>query len=262
MGDKKKMIQFKNKHSGETVVLVGNGPSLAKTNLDIINVPSIAMNRINLIFPKTTWRPTYYLFASNNIYHHLWGKEWKQSVKAIIGRSITTFLSEDYKDEFPKEENVHYFKARDFVDIWKRKMAIRKLYEIANLYAQSIAVPPIKMPDKVFSKDPKNYLSKFSTSMLIAYQLAYYMDFSKIILVGCDVNWKRSVNDKGNDPNHFSKDYGASLPHGNLDSELVFLGHGIAKKEFDKKGVEIVNCSVETELDMFRRSNLEGELSG
>jgi len=253
------MNEFRNRHTGEKVVLIGNGPSLAETNLDLIqekNIPSIAMNRINLIFPKTRWRPTYYLFASSNIFHPLWGEEWKSSINYMIETGIPVFLRDEYKDIFPKKDNIYYFKAKDFIDIWKRKMAIRKIYEAINLFAPSIHVPEINMPEKVFSKDPDRYLSKFSTSMLIAYQLAYYMDFSKILLVGCDVNWKKSVDKKGADPNHFSKNYGASLPFGNLDSELVLLGHSIAKKEFEEKDVEIINCSVESQLTIFKRSSL------
>ena len=48
--------KYKNVHKGKRVFLIGNGPSLAKTNLDLIKDEySIAMCRISLIYPKTTW---------------------------------------------------------------------------------------------------------------------------------------------------------------------------------------------------------------
>jgi len=41
------------------VLIVGNGPSLNKTPLDQVNdsFVSIGMNKINLIYTKSTWRP-------------------------------------------------------------------------------------------------------------------------------------------------------------------------------------------------------------
>ena len=38
-------------------LIVGNGPSINSTELELINMPSIGMNKINLLFEKTSWRP-------------------------------------------------------------------------------------------------------------------------------------------------------------------------------------------------------------
>ena len=43
--------------SQKDCLIVGNGPSLNKTLLEKINMPAIGMNKINLIFDKTPWRP-------------------------------------------------------------------------------------------------------------------------------------------------------------------------------------------------------------
>ena len=52
---------------GKRVFLVGNGPSLNDMDLDLLeNEDTIAMNRIELIYEKTKWRPTYYFFCSSN----------------------------------------------------------------------------------------------------------------------------------------------------------------------------------------------------
>src|SRR5688572_19561004 len=43
-------------------VIVGNGTSLSVDQLNlVIGIPSIACNRINLIYPETKWRPTIYV---------------------------------------------------------------------------------------------------------------------------------------------------------------------------------------------------------
>ena len=52
------LIKYKDKHKGCRVFIVGNGPSLNKTNLDLIKDEfSIGMNRISLLFNKTKWKP-------------------------------------------------------------------------------------------------------------------------------------------------------------------------------------------------------------
>ena len=52
---------------GKRIFLVGNGPSLNDMNLDLLeNEYSIAMNRIELIYEKTSWRPSWYMFCSSN----------------------------------------------------------------------------------------------------------------------------------------------------------------------------------------------------
>ena len=60
---------FKDIHLNETIYIIGNGPSLSKTDLSLIeNKPSIAMNRISLLYPKfINWRPSYYIFCSQYI---------------------------------------------------------------------------------------------------------------------------------------------------------------------------------------------------
>jgi len=256
--------EFKDKHSGEKVVLVGNGPSLAETNLDLIeqkDICSIAMNRIDLIFPKTKWRPTYYLYASDNIFNELWGERWKSSVNNMINSGTTCFIKKDYKRHLvtkdKEADNVYWFEAIDFINEWKRKRFKQKIMEAFKLYAPSLKIKPISMSDRVFSKNPKEYLSKFGSSMLIAYQLAYYMNFSKVILVGCDLKWRTSTKQKDEDPNHFVKNYGANIAFGLEDSLLVKTAHELAKKHLNDKGIRTVNASIDTELEIFERKKLE-----
>jgi hypothetical protein len=44
------------------IFLVGNGASLKNTNLDLlIGQPSMAVNKIHKLYPRTRWRPTHYL---------------------------------------------------------------------------------------------------------------------------------------------------------------------------------------------------------
>ena len=55
----KKLKSYKNKYKGETILVVGNGPSLKITPLDKFRITSLAMNKIDLLFDKTKWRPNF-----------------------------------------------------------------------------------------------------------------------------------------------------------------------------------------------------------
>ena len=45
------------KFKSQDCLIVGNGPSLNKTDLQRINMPSIGMNKVNLLFSRSKWRP-------------------------------------------------------------------------------------------------------------------------------------------------------------------------------------------------------------
>ena len=89
---------------GETVILIGNGPSLADTDLELIKksgVDSVAMNRISLKFKDGGWRPTWYFFSSTNVKNPVWGREWTRSVREAAiekcGNQTTSFIARAFQ---------------------------------------------------------------------------------------------------------------------------------------------------------------------
>ena len=91
---------YKNKHTGQRVFLVANGPSLNQTNLDLIeNEISFAMNRISLKYTETPWRPTYYLFSSTNVMvSKPWHQAWRESVReAVKEENTTSFVASKFR---------------------------------------------------------------------------------------------------------------------------------------------------------------------
>ena len=55
-----KLKSLKNRHLGEKAVIVCNGPSLLKSNLSLLDgVTTFGLNKINLIFEKSHFRPSY-----------------------------------------------------------------------------------------------------------------------------------------------------------------------------------------------------------
>ena len=76
---------------GKRIFLVGNGPSLNNMNLDLLeNEYSIGMNRIELLYPTTKWRPTHYIFTSSNCQDSKWGHKWSKSILNASNEEKTT----------------------------------------------------------------------------------------------------------------------------------------------------------------------------
>ena len=75
-----------NIYKNKPLLIIGNGPSINKTPLDdFCNVPSIGMNKINLLFPKVKWRPSIILCSNRLVI--------KQNREFFTKTQIPVFLS-------------------------------------------------------------------------------------------------------------------------------------------------------------------------
>lgn len=97
------------------------------------------------------------------------------------------------------------------------------------------------------------------TVTYVALQIAYYMGFTKVGLIGCDHNYpymdRKLV---GNDINHFDPNYfpeGAKWDLPNL--KRTELAYELARKAFSKDNRKIYNCSTFTKLNVFSKLPLE-----
>lgn len=64
-----RQLKLKDKHKGERCFIIGNGPSLRADDLEKIKGEvSFAVNYIDAIFDQTAWRPTYYLSGDSASY--------------------------------------------------------------------------------------------------------------------------------------------------------------------------------------------------
>ena len=88
-----KISGYKNSRIGESVTIVCNGPSLNSTDLSRINMPTIGMNKINLIFEKQ--------------------KKWATPLtnKPTLKSKTTTDASRPWEEHPEKKELEHYDRA-------------------------------------------------------------------------------------------------------------------------------------------------------
>src|SRR3990172_5759675 len=60
--NKEKLLQFRNRHVGQRCFILGNGPSLSKMDLGLLNNEvTFGLNRVYLLFEQMQFMPTYYV---------------------------------------------------------------------------------------------------------------------------------------------------------------------------------------------------------
>ena len=113
-----------------------------------------------------------------------------------------------------------------------------------------------------FSKEPDNYIFEGFTVTYVCMQLAFWMGFQTVLLVGVDHNFivdgqpNEEQVSKGKDKNHFSEQYFDKGTVWNLpDLGSSERAYNIAKRVFEKDGRAIINLTTKTMLDVFRRDD-------
>lgn len=230
---------------GKRIFLVGNGPSLNDMNLDLLeNEDTMAMNRIDLLFPKTKWRPTYYIFCSSNCEHGEWGDKWSRSILNVSREEKTTPI------------------------IWSRfKNSIERngggTLPEKTLWLNSMSENQIGT-DEQFSTDAFKRLDKSGTTMNVALQLAYYMNYEEVYIIGCDSNWvtaKETMKTEDGDINHFHPDYHAFIGDGNHEFWRMNTTHLTASKYYKQAGRKIYNAGYNSAINAWEKKNFD-ELFG
>lgn len=229
---------YKDKHLNQRCFIIGNGPSLNDTNLDLIkDEVTFGMNRIDLLYHKTQWRPTYYIFSSSNCESAVWGNEWSKSVVNCSKEPKTTpFIWNRFKQPIEAragklDPSCHY------------------------LHSFSEFDKPMGT-DKHFSTDAHLRLDKSGTTMNIAFQLAYYMGFNEIYVIGADMNWVATDSSNG-DPNHFDPSYKANIGNGEREFKRMSAVHEVAKKFFEERGGKIYNAGYNSGLKVHPKVDFE-----
>lgn len=144
-------LNLKDKHKGERCFIIGNGPSLKPDDLDKIKgEASFAVNNIGNVFGSTTWRPTYFM-SVDTVAYHWYGKEYSEMQAGY--RFLNVKLADLYCTVYDK---VLYF------NVWGVQT------------------------ENDFSEDITKGIYLGFGILYTVLQLAVYMGFSKIYLLGVD----------------------------------------------------------------------------
>lgn len=231
---KGKLKQLKNIHKGERCFVIGNGPSLTSSDLDLIKDEfSFAANRVFYIFEKTKWRPTYYCAQDTEVV-----KDIANTLDVMIDNSTMLFIISICRSFIPKRirdnNKVLFFRAK-----------------FVNAY-----------DDRLFSNKIENYIFGGGSVTYASIQLAAYMGFSEIYLLGVDHNYNSASFSNGHlDSEDVKNSYFEGMPSNivmnapNTDnSTLSFIK---AKEWADANGIKIMNATRGGKLEVFPRIRLE-----
>ena len=228
-----KLQKYKNIHNGERCFIVATGPSLIMDDLELIKDEYIiSVNSIILSKDKTNFRPTYYLLQDPFVY--------KKLKNAIL-------------------ENPDYFvNPPIFGDIVRWRCFFDKKPKDVIYYGLN-CLNHVSFEERDwkygFSKDfAKEVIDGFSVTYS-AIQLAYYMGFTKVYLLGQDCNYSKEVN-------HFIS-YGLEKNNCSdgalrMIKALDYLKNYLTQDD----NFEIYNATRGGMLEVFERVNLEDVVSG
>lgn len=175
---------FRELHAGERVFLLGNGPSIQRTPLELLEDEyTIAMNKIDLVYDETSWRPTYYL----NVEQKLRRENAKHSIRNVE-MGLTSFISEDKRSFYPDLDTVHFVDCRT-IEPSDYLQTARDGTDISDIW----------------SDDVSEVVYRIQSSMYTAVQLASYMGFDEMYLLGCDLYpvfapFPHQIFESGSDP--------------------------------------------------------------
>jgi hypothetical protein len=203
-------------------VIIGNGPSLNEMDLSVLHdVPTFGLNRGYLLFPRIGG-PTSYLVSANRYV-------LEQSMAEMLAGPGPKFFNWRHRHLVPE--------GRDDV-----------------IYFDTVRNPG-------FSKDvPGRGVWEGATVTFVAMQLAYYLGYREVILIGVDHSFTTAgpahklVTSEGADPNHFDPSYfGAGYRWQLPDLERSELAYRLAKAAFEAAGGEILDATVGGKLTVFRK---------
>lgn len=227
---RKKLNSLRNSHDGEKAVILCNGPSLLDVDFSgLEGVFTFGLNKINLLFDQTPFRPSIILAVN----------------------------------PFVIEQNAKFFSETDiplFLDSMAIKQGIAPRKNVCFLHSSDFPY---------FSRDCSFSIFQGFTVTYVALQLAYHMGFSKIALVGCDHDFQMQGNpnqttyNSANDAGHFCGNYFApNQPWQFPDLKASELYYDLARRCYEDGGKVIVNASAKTKLNVFPLMRLEDFLHG
>lgn len=209
--------------------IVGNGPSLNATNLDKLNGEvTFAVNNVHRIYPKTSWRPQYYVRAEQAF--GLDPEAWLESMQTHLELGCQIYC------------NDYFFRPRFGLKQTDRVHIIRACSHYQRHYDDQNAPHLWHLP----------MLCTFGSTVNVATQIAVQIGFSPIYLVGCDLGYKDGS------PSHFDDEYEhgqeQEAKYANLDT---LLAHMIAKRS---SNTPIYNATVGGELEVYERVDFDETL--
>ena len=250
VADTAELHRFKDIHAGERCVIIGNGPSL--NDLDLARLRNEYTIGVNGIFyaESLTFPLSYYLVEDTSVM-----QDNLLSIKAYKAKQ--KFFPTLYRDSYGKA------KAAEGASSGVNYFTMNR-----GFYADKS--PNFCVPR--FSTDASQRLFCGQSVTIINLQLAYYMGFSEVYLIGMDFSYtipdtavidEDMITSTEDDPNHFHKDYfGKGKTWKNPKLDRVLNNYQMAKVMFEADGRAIYNATAGGKLEIFERRDFHEVFDG
>jgi hypothetical protein len=197
----------------------------------LAGVPTFGMNRIYLLFDRLTFRPSYYVAVNELVLD--------QFADQIRGLAIPRFVNWNRRELFPDAPDTYFVKlSLSFAD--------------------------------QFSSDPRRPIDSGGTVTFVALQLAFFMGFSDVVLIGLDHSFSETgtpnatrIRPGSPDLSHFHPDY---FPPGSRwqlpDLARSELAYKSARTAFEAAGRRIRDATPGGRCPVFERVAFEAIFPG
>ncbi len=214
-----RLTGYRNKYAGQRCFILGNGPSLKDTDVSRLKDEyTFGMNRIYLAFPDWGFQTSFFVSVNDLVI--------EQCAEDITDLHMPKFLT------------------------WRAKKYLTMTDDLHFLHTTYTGMK--------FSPDIRGRVWESATVTYVAMQLAFYMGFEKVILIGVDHNFKATgepnttVVSQGDDESHFDPRYfGKGFRWQLPDLDTSEIGYMMARNAYEQAGRQIVDATIGGKLQIF-----------
>ncbi len=219
--------------------IVGNGPSLRQTPLELLNGErTFGLNRIHKAYRWTDWRPTYYVKVE---FHD--DEPWRSVKPHLENPAIHCFINAPSAGLCEAVTSPRFPSNASY-------LMMSCHHSASNAYNGN-------PPEKWHLPEICEFGGVTNVALQIAVMMAEAEGWTEIVLVGMDLGWVPFNEDIEPDPNHFDGSYGEwdmfDLAEKD-DTHIMY--HEIAKREAAKKGISIYNATIGGALEVYERVDM------
>ena len=222
--------EYRDRHKGERCFIIGNGPSLLRTDLSRLkNEYTFGLNRIYLLFAELGFTTTYLV-------------------------SVNTLVIEQCADEFMPLTLPKFFTWRG-----RRWTAA----DPGVVFLDSDYTQP-----ETFAADAAGRIYEGCTVTYVALQLAFHMGFERAILIGVDHHFEAQgppnleVVSDGSDPDHFHPEYfGKGFRWQLPDLACAERAYRLAREAYEAEGRQVLDATIGGKLTVFPKIDYDGLFS-
>jgi hypothetical protein len=223
----RQLQSYHDKHKGRRCFIIGNGPSLRQTDLSRLkNEFTFGLNRIYLLFPELGFTTTYLVSVNELVL--------EQCAAEIQALALPKFVT------------------------WRARRGFKAAPDL--IFMDTDYTGP-----ENFTPDASGRVFEGFTVTYVALQLAFYMGFEDVILVGVDHNFttqgtpNTTVTSTGDDPNHFAPGYfGKGFRWQLPDLEGSERAYNLARQAYGAAGRQVRDATVGGKLTIFPKVDYTG----